>query len=159
MFSETKMGPGYITLNILRVCNIISLLLIAVASWIMLVMTVKTSNFFFFDGAGHFITSCIAIFLIVSEIGIFKKWYARHWPTLTVESGFVFLGLSMITLGFNTLGNLNKVATDQQSLGLPMWRVVIASGILSLIFGLFNIIAVCILKCCSCCSCCSKSLR
>jgi hypothetical protein len=46
MFSENKMasGPGYITLNVIRVLNIISLLLVVVASWIMLVMTVKTSN-------------------------------------------------------------------------------------------------------------------
>ncbi len=152
MFSETKMGPGYITLNILRVCNIISLLLIVVASWIMLVMTVKTSNFFFFDGAGHFITSSIAIFLIVSEVGLLKKWFARHWPILSNESGFVFLGLAMISLGCNDLGNLNKLATNEQNLGLPMWRVVIASGILSLIFGLANIIAVCVLRFFTCCA-------
>jgi hypothetical protein len=124
MFSESKMGPGYITLNVLRFCNIIVLLLLVVASWIMLVMTVKTSNFFFFDGAAHFIMSVIGIFLIVSEVGFFKK--------------------SMIALGFITLGNLNKVATSVQSLGLPMWRVVIASGILNSLFGLFNLIAVCI---------------
>ena len=46
MFSESKMasGPGYITLNIIRVLNIISLLLVVVASWIMLVKTVEGSN-------------------------------------------------------------------------------------------------------------------
>jgi len=46
MFSENKMasGPGYVTLNVIRALNIISLLLVVVASWIMLVMTVKTSN-------------------------------------------------------------------------------------------------------------------
>lgn len=45
MFSESKLaGPGYITLNVIRVLNIISLLLVAIGSWIMLVMTVKTSN-------------------------------------------------------------------------------------------------------------------
>ncbi|PMD44072.1 hypothetical protein L207DRAFT_453460 [Hyaloscypha variabilis F] len=141
MFSESKMGPGYITLNVLRFCNIIVLLLLVVASWIMLVMTVKTSNFFFFDGAAHFIMSVIGIFLIVSEVGFFKKWYARVWPAFSNDSGLVALGLSMIALGFITLGNLNKVATSVQSLGLPMWRVVIASGILNSLFGLFNLIA------------------
>ena len=141
MFSESKMGPGYITLNIFRVCNIIVLLLLVVASWIMLVMTVKTSNFFFFDGAGHFIISSVAIFLIVSETGFFKKWFSRRWPAFSIESGFVALGLSMIALGFITLGNLNKIATSVENLGLPMWRVVIASGILNALFGLFNMIA------------------
>jgi len=48
----------------------------------------------------------------------------------------------MIVLGFNILGNLNKSATSVQSLGLPLWRIVIASGILSSLMGLFNIIAV-----------------
>jgi hypothetical protein len=49
----------------------------------------------------------------------------------------------MIVLGFNILGNLNKTATSQESLGLPMWRIVIASGILSSLMGFFNIVAVC----------------
>lgn len=50
----------------------------------------------------------------------------------------------MIALGFNILGNLNKAATSVQSLGLPLWRVVIASGILSSLAGLFNVIATCV---------------
>jgi hypothetical protein len=37
-------GPGFIVLNILRVCNIIVLLTIAIGSWIMLVKTVQNSN-------------------------------------------------------------------------------------------------------------------
>jgi hypothetical protein len=152
MFSESKMGPGYITLNILRFFNIIILFLLVVASWIMLVMTVKTSNFFFFDGAAHFVISALGIFLIVSESGFFKKWFARCWPSFCDESGFVALGISMICLGFITLGNLNKVATSVENLGLPMWRVVISSGILNSLFGLFNIIAVSIyLFPCLCC--------
>lgn len=144
MFSESKMGPGYITLNVLRFCNIIVLLLLVVASWIMLVMTVKTSSFFFFDGAGHFIISAIGIFLAVSETGFFKRRFAKWFPFLSAElAGLVPLGLTMFSLGFFTLGNLNKSSTSVQNLGLPMWRVVIASGILVSIFGLFNIIAAC----------------
>jgi hypothetical protein len=134
-------GVGYITLNIIRVLNTISLLLVAIASWVMLVMTVKTSNFFFFDGVSHFITSVVALFLIVSELNIWTNYFARNWPNLGPESGFVCLGLSMIILGFNILGNLNKGATSVANLGLPLWRVVIAAGILSSLIGLFNIIA------------------
>jgi hypothetical protein len=37
-------GKGYIILNIFRVLNIISLLTVVVASWVMLVRTVQTSN-------------------------------------------------------------------------------------------------------------------
>jgi len=44
MFSESKAGPGYIVLNVIRVLNIIALLTVVVASWVMLVKTVQTSN-------------------------------------------------------------------------------------------------------------------
>lgn len=37
-------GPGYIILNVLRVLNIISLITVVIASWVMLVRTVQTSN-------------------------------------------------------------------------------------------------------------------
>ncbi|PBP25006.1 hypothetical protein BUE80_DR003896 [Diplocarpon rosae] len=142
MFSESKItGAGYITLNIIRVLNIISLLLIVVASWIMLVMIVKTSSFFFFDAVSHFITSTVGLFLVVSEVTLFRSYFAKSWPLLGPESGFVFLGLSMIVLGFNILGNLNKAATSVENLGLPMWRVVISSGILTALMGFFNIVA------------------
>ena len=50
----------------------------------------------------------------------------------------------MIALGFNILGNLNKAATSVQTLGLPLWRVVISAGILSSLAGLLNVIATCI---------------
>lgn len=60
---------------------------------------------------------------------------------LSENAGLSFLGVTMIVLGFDTLGNLNKPATSVQNLGLPLWRVVIAGGILSALLGLFNIIA------------------
>jgi hypothetical protein len=48
----------------------------------------------------------------------------------------------MLVLGNNTLGNLNKEATSQKSLGLALWRLVIGSGIVVFVFGFVNIIAV-----------------
>ncbi|KAB8300906.1 hypothetical protein EYC80_002832 [Monilinia laxa] len=134
-------GRGFLILNAIRVFNIIALLDVIAASWIMLVMTVKTSNFFFFDGVSHFITSSIGIFLIISELSLFKQYFEDYWPLLCPHNGFLFLGLSMLALGFNILGNLNKTATSVENLGLPMWRVVISSGCLSAIMGGFNIIA------------------
>ncbi|KAM3074642.1 hypothetical protein ACMFMG_008070 [Clarireedia jacksonii] len=139
--SIKQQGRGFIILNVLRVLNIIALLDVVVASWIMLIMTVKTSNFFFFDGVSHFITSTIGLFLITSELSLFRTYFATYWPTLSPYNGFTFLGIAMIVLGFNILGNLNKAATSVKILGLPMWRVVISSGVLSSVMGLFNIIA------------------
>ncbi|KAI9054049.1 hypothetical protein LZ554_001220 [Drepanopeziza brunnea f. sp. 'monogermtubi'] len=142
MISESNItGAGYITLNVIRVLNIISLLLVVVASWMMLVMTVKTSSFYFFDAISHFITSTVGLFLIVSELTLFRSYFVAFWPLLSLESGFVFLGTAMMVLGFNTLGNLNKAATSVENLGLPMWRTVIASGILTSIMGFSNIVA------------------
>jgi len=37
-------GPGYVVLNVIRVLNIISLITVVIASWVMLVKTVMTSN-------------------------------------------------------------------------------------------------------------------
>lgn len=46
MFSMNmkQAGRGFLVLNVIRVFNIIALLDVVAASWIMLVMTVKTSN-------------------------------------------------------------------------------------------------------------------
>jgi hypothetical protein len=139
--SERKAGPGYIVLNIIRVLNIITLLMVAASSWVMIVMTVKTSSFFFFDGVSHFITFIISTFLIVSELNLFKAYFSRQWPLLSPEYGFVFLASTMFALGCNVLGNLNKAATSEENLGKPLRSLVIAAGILAMIFGVANFVA------------------
>lgn len=82
-------------------------------------------------------------FLIVSEASLFRSYFARNWPLLSPLHGFVTLGLAMLVLGVNILGNLNKEATSQENIGLAFWRIVIGAGILVTILGFFNIIAVC----------------
>ncbi|KAI9849580.1 MAG: hypothetical protein M1838_000122 [Thelocarpon superellum] len=134
-------GPGYVILNILRVMNIVALAAVMVASWVMLVKTFIVSKFFFFDAVSHIITSSISMFLIVSELSLFESYFSRNWPLLSPSSGFVGLGFAMIVVGVSVLGNLNKEATSQESLGLGFWRVVIASGIVVAVLGLLNIIA------------------
>ncbi|RKF72460.1 hypothetical protein GcM1_248179 [Golovinomyces cichoracearum] len=150
--SPTKMSKNinYITLNILRVANIISLILVAVTSWTMLVMTIKAGTFFFFDGVSHLVMSLICVFLITSEISLFNRYFAKHWPALGLKSGFNFLGLSMILVGSGILRNLKEEIVkrgeddnqvDLGSLGTVLWPLVLSSGILSLLLGVFNIIA------------------
>lgn len=136
-----KTGAGYVILNVIRVLNIITLGLIVAASWIMLVRTVQTSNFFFFDGVTHFATSTISIFLVLSELSLFKGWFSRNWPLLSEDSGLITLALAMVILGCNLLGNLNKPATSQEAIGMPFWSVIIAGGILGLVLGVLNFIA------------------
>ncbi|KAK0286765.1 hypothetical protein LTR35_004234 [Friedmanniomyces endolithicus] len=134
-------GPGYIILNGIRVMNIISLLAVVTASVVMLVKTSLESNFFFFDAVSHVLTAITGMFLLVSELSLFRPYFARSWPLLSPSHGFVTLALAMIVLGINMLGNLNKYPTSQASLGLAFWRIVIGSGIIIFILGFVNLIA------------------
>ncbi|KAF2204765.1 hypothetical protein GQ43DRAFT_121950 [Delitschia confertaspora ATCC 74209] len=138
---KTLTGSGFIILNVIRAMNITALLAIVAASVVMLVKTFIVSKFFFFDATSHVITAIVSMFLIVSECSMFRGYFARNWPLLSPSHGFVSLGLSMIILGLNMLGNMNKEATSQESLGLPFWRLLLASGILGIIVGSFNVIA------------------
>ncbi|KAI9873348.1 MAG: hypothetical protein M1830_000512 [Pleopsidium flavum] len=139
-FNRSLAGPGFIVLNTIRVMNIIALLSVIAASWVMLVKTFIVSKFFFFDGASHVVTSITGIFLIISEFPIFRSYFIRNWPLLSPNSGFVTLGVAMIILGVSILGNLNKEATSQESLGLAFWRIVISSGIVVIVLGFINVI-------------------
>ena len=100
-------------------------------------MSQSHSNFLF-----HPWLTSIAVGLLITETPLFKRYIANNWPLLSPKSGFVTLGAMMIIVGVSILGNLNKEATSQKSLGTPMWRIVIAAGILTSIFGIVNIFAV-----------------
>ena len=160
LFKRSLAGPGYVILNVIRAMNVISLLAVIAASMVMLVKGFVVSKFFFFDAVSHLITAILAsksprslflnshtlttitVFLIISETPLFRSYFARNFPLLSFSSGFVFLGLLMTILGVFILGNLNKQATSQSSLGLSFWRIVISSGIVVLILGFVNIFAV-----------------
>jgi hypothetical protein len=82
------------------------------------------------------------VFLLASEFSLFRTFFARNWPLLSPAHGFVTLALAMVVLGINMLGNLNKEAVSQESLGLAFWRVVISAGIIIFIMGWINLVAV-----------------
>lgn len=133
-------GAGWIVLNILRGCNIITLLTICVSAWIMIVTGGLPNAFFFFDAASHFFFSCTAIFLVISETGVFSSYFEHNWPVLSYSHSFIWLGITMLIMGCSTLGALAHPARSQERLGLPMWRAIIASGLLALIFGFINLV-------------------
>ncbi|KAI8934397.1 hypothetical protein NX059_009133 [Plenodomus lindquistii] len=139
--AEHLAGPGYIILNILRGLNIIALGSVVASSIVMLVKTFIISKFFFFDACSHVITAIAGLFLIVSECSLFRNFFARNWPLLSSTHGFVTLGCAMMVIGLNMLGNMNKQATSQESLGMPFWRLLVASGILAIVIGFFNVVA------------------
>lgn len=82
------------------------------------------------------------MFLITSEVSLFRNYFAHEWPVLGSNHGFVALGLAMVVLGVNVLGHLNKESLSQENMGLAFWRIVLAAGVLAFIIGLFNVIAV-----------------
>ncbi|KAH7355629.1 hypothetical protein BKA66DRAFT_516047 [Pyrenochaeta sp. MPI-SDFR-AT-0127] len=139
--AEHLAGPGYIILNVLRGLNIIALASVVASSIVMLVKTFIVSKFFFFDATSHVITAVVGLFLIVSECSLFRGFFARNWPLLSPSHGFVTLGCAMMVIGLNMLGNMNKEATSQESLGMPFWRLLVASGILAIVIGFFNVVA------------------
>lgn len=157
--AEHLAGPGYIILNVLRGLNIIALASVVASSVVMLIKTFivskvrkktkvhhedsDTQKFFFFDATSHVITALAGLFLIVSECSLFRAFFARNWPLLSPSHGFLTLGCAMMVIGLNMLGNMNKEATSQKSLGLPFWRLLLASGILAIVIGFFNVVAVC----------------
>ncbi|KAI7250841.1 hypothetical protein KC352_g12763, partial [Hortaea werneckii] len=139
--SKTLAGSGYVILNCIRGLNLIGLLALMTASVIMLIKTSTSSKFFFFDAVSHITTAFICIFLLVSELSLFRSYFARNWPLLSQGRGFVALALAMIILGVNMLANLNKQPTSQEALGLPFWRIVVASGIIAFVLGFINLVA------------------
>ena len=87
------------------------------------------------------LTFQFTVFLILTETPLFRSYFARNWPLLSPHHGFVTLGILMIIVGVSVLGNLNKEATSQKSLGTSYWRIVISSGIVVVILGVTNIFA------------------
>ncbi|KAL8861215.1 MAG: hypothetical protein Q9178_002431 [Gyalolechia marmorata] len=140
-FKKPLAGPGYIILNVIRAMNIIGLLAVIVASFSMLVKTFIVSKFFFFDAVSHVITAALSMFLILTETPLFRTYILHSWPLLSPAHGFVTLGILMTIVGVSILGNLNKEATSQKSLGTSYWRIVISSGIVVVILGITNIFA------------------
>ncbi|RMD39804.1 hypothetical protein DV735_g5323, partial [Chaetothyriales sp. CBS 134920] len=140
-FGGSLAGAGYVVLNVIRGLNLVALFAVMAASTVMLVKTFIVSKFFFFDAAAHVVRIIISGFLIMTELPLFRQYFYRNWPLFSPRSGFVMLGLTMIALGNSILGQLNKEATSQESLGLAFWRVVIAAGIIVLVMGFVNIVA------------------
>lgn len=134
-------GSGHIFLNVLRAFTIISLVCISISFWTMVVMTGINHSFFFFDAMSHIFASSIAIFLIISEVGLFRDFFERNWPVFSTRRGLTWLGCALTVLACHVLGELNRPQLSQVAIGMDLWRMLVASGILGLIFGVINIIA------------------
>lgn len=134
-------GSGHLILNALRAVTIIGLLAVMVSSWAMIVISGLTGQFYFFDTITHFFDFLLAVFLAISELNIFQRYFRDNWPVFSVSHSLAWLGVLMVMLGCEVLANLDKDKYSQKNLTLPLWRLVVASGILAIAFGFFNIVA------------------
>ncbi|AEO71695.1 3f7a26af-ae52-418b-b2e1-fe70533629b0 [Thermothielavioides terrestris] len=135
------LGIGHVVLNVLRALNLIGLAAVMLASMAMPVLSGFTGNFFFFDTLTHVFVFLISAVLFYSELPIpwFKAAFRRTWPVLGPDHSLAWLGFGMIFIGFQVLGDLIKPAYTTDSIGWAWWRAFLASGILAITFGFFNI--------------------
>ncbi|KAJ5907928.1 hypothetical protein N7495_000610 [Penicillium taxi] len=137
----TLAGPGYLILNTVRVLNIIAFLDIIAACVVMLIKTHILNGYFFFQAVTHAVIAIISIFLIISELPIFRGYFNRNWPLFGEDAGFIALAGVMMILGVATLGNLNLAAMSQKDISLAFWRVVLSAGILGMVMSVGNVLA------------------
>ncbi|KAL8366124.1 hypothetical protein RB595_004750 [Gaeumannomyces hyphopodioides] len=134
-------GHGVIILNIFRGLNICSLILVAAAHWIMIVTSGMSGRFHFFDFATHLFVFALTILLFMTELGVPANFIDQRWPVFGENAGFLVLGGLQIAMGCLTLADMEKPAYYVDSIGLPLWRTILAAGILSVVFGFVNIAA------------------
>ncbi|KAL8397830.1 hypothetical protein RB594_004507 [Gaeumannomyces avenae] len=134
-------GHGVIILNIFRGLNICSLILMAAAHWIMIVTSGMSGRFHFFDFATHLFVFALTILLFMTELGLPANFIDQRWPVFGESAGFLVLGGLQIAMGCLTLADMEKPAYYLDNIGMPLWRTVLAAGILSIIFGFINIAA------------------
>ncbi|KAF9772271.1 hypothetical protein IL306_010053 [Fusarium sp. DS 682] len=140
MFGQRAWGLGMIVLQILRAFTIISLLAVGASYWVLIIKIDTSSGWFFFEAVSLAMASSATIFLIISELPFCKTYFTNNWPTFSDEHGLAWLGVGLIFIGANLLGQLNLPHYGPKELGLPFWRLVVAAGILALTFGVANLI-------------------
>jgi hypothetical protein len=136
-------GVGMIVLQVLRAFSVITLFSSAASCWILLINIDNKRSWFPFEGASLFFLSCLPLFLILSEfpmIRFIRNYFERNWPAVGPEAGLGWLGTGMAVIGCNLLGKLNQAAFDTKNLGDSFRQLVMAAGILNLIFGVLNLL-------------------
>lgn len=136
-------GVSMVILQVLRVFTLVGLLSVMASCWVLAIKISMDKPYFVFDAASLVFMSGIALFLALSELpfAFAKGFFSTHWPAFSQHCGLGWLGLALIMIGCNTLGKLNNSATEPDDIGMPWWRLVLASGILNLIFGVLNVLA------------------
>jgi hypothetical protein len=136
-------GSGFsmVVLQVLRVFTLVGLTTVMVSCWVLAIKINMDKTYFVFDAASLVFMSGMALFLALSELPFGKKFFLHNWPAFSTQCGLGWLGLALIIIGCNTLGKLNNANTESKKIGMPWWQLVLASGILNIVFGCLNVIA------------------
>lgn len=146
--SGNHRGLKMVILHLLRVLTVIVLAAAAMSFGVLMVKVKKDKTYFPFEAASDFFMALICLVLIVSEYPLMRfirEYFRRSWPAFSDKHGLTFLGLAMFFLGCNLLGRLNEPAYAEDKLGLSLFQLVLAAGVLSLTLGCLN--AICSLIC------------
>lgn len=137
-------GIGMIVLQVLRGLTIIGLGA-GIAASVVLIAKVDTNKaYWFFDAVSSTFTVLFSIFFIVTEVPMLKmlkRWIRTNWPTFSDMHGLVWLGIATFMIGCTILGKLTQPYASQKEMGMAMWQLVLAGGILNVVFGGLNIFA------------------
>ena len=136
-------GIGMVVLQMVRVFTVITLAALAASCWVLIVKVGKDKTYFVFECASLFFTFVIALVLMVSEfpvVSAVRSYFRSTWPVLSDAHGVGWLGIAMVMLGCNMLGNLNRPAYDADKMGPHFSKLVLASAVLAITFGALNFI-------------------
>ncbi|ODA83775.1 hypothetical protein RJ55_02291 [Drechmeria coniospora] len=136
-------GVGMVLLQILRAFTVITLAASAASCWVLVLKVDKSRNYFVFECASHFFMSILCVVLVLAEFPLVEavsRHLRRTWPVLSDLHGLGWLGGVMVVIGCTLLGSLNRPAHDAENLGSHFSKLVVASSILAITFGLLNII-------------------
>ncbi|PHH85694.1 hypothetical protein CDD83_62 [Cordyceps sp. RAO-2017] len=136
-------GIGMVVLQVLRAFTVITLAAVGASCWVLIIKVDKERGYFVFECAVHFFRSLLCLALIVSEFPVLesvKGYFRRNWPVVSDQRGLSWLGVAMLALGCDMLGNLNRPAYDADKLGPHFSRLTLASSVLAITFGTVNIV-------------------
>ncbi|KFA50576.1 hypothetical protein S40293_03076 [Stachybotrys chartarum IBT 40293] len=136
-------GVGMIVLQILRAFTVIGLCAAVASCWVLMLHLDQARSWFPFEGASIFFLSLLCLGLIISEfptVNLVKSYIREYFAILGPESGLGWLGSCLVVIGCNLLGKLNQAAFDTRRIGDSYRQLILATGILNLIFGVFNVI-------------------
>ncbi|KAI1266153.1 hypothetical protein F5Y18DRAFT_22539 [Xylariaceae sp. FL1019] len=137
-------GHAYIVLQVMRFCNVAVLLAVEAATVLMLIYAKLPNGFQFFADAVHALVFVFAGLLIFTEIGFWEtgmNFVESAYPMLGNDRGFTGLGAIMALIGCHLLGGLASTTYTNDSVPSQVPQVVLGVGIVTLAFGIFNIIA------------------